>query len=156
MAELNLATHGALGTLEWISPRATWPLQWAKALRWTGQTHDNHFYALVGDAAHTVHPLAGLGLNLGLEDAQALARGLNGRAGQGFGAGLTRALRAYERERQLAVQMVGTACDGLQWLFAHPSPLARWARNQGLSCFDRLDVLKQWTMARATHLEMTP
>jgi 2-polyprenyl-6-methoxyphenol hydroxylase-like FAD-dependent oxidoreductase len=157
MSELTRATHGALGAPELISRCATWPLQRAHALHWTGQTDPDHAYALVGDAAHNVHPLGGLGLNLGLEDAHALARLLGDHAGpdQDIGTDLTRTLREYERERKLAVQAVGAACDSLQWLFAHPSPVARWMRNTGLSCFDRLDFLKQWTMARATHLEMT-
>jgi 2-polyprenyl-6-methoxyphenol hydroxylase-like FAD-dependent oxidoreductase len=156
MAELNQATHGALGATELMSRCASWPLQWAHAQHWTGQTDAAHAYALVGDAAHNVHPLAGLGLNLGLEDAQALARLLGDRSGSntGFDTGLTRTLREYERERKLAVQAVGAACDGFQWFFAHPAPWARWLRNNGLSCFDRLDFLKRWTMARATHLEM--
>lgn len=154
MSALAQASNSTLGALELISHRATWPLQWAHARHWTGQTDAKQAFALVGDAAHNIHPLAGLGLNLGLEDAQALARVLKDTPSQHQGLGLK--LRVYERERKLALQAVGTACDGLQWLFAHPSPLARWARNAGLSCIDRLDFLKQWTMARATHLEMTP
>jgi ubiquinone biosynthesis UbiH/UbiF/VisC/COQ6 family hydroxylase len=157
MAELAQASEGALGSLEKISHCATWPLQWAKARHWSGQTDAGLVFALVGDAAHNVHPLAGLGLNLALEDAQALARLLGACSANDWaeGLGLTRTLRDYERQRKLTVQAVGAACDGLQWLFAHPSPVARWMRNAGLSCFDRLDFLKQWTMARATHLEMT-
>jgi 2-polyprenyl-6-methoxyphenol hydroxylase-like FAD-dependent oxidoreductase len=69
-ARLQEASHGALGQLTLASQRASWPLQLARANRWTGPG-----WALAGDAAHTVHPLSGQGLNLGLADAAGAGQG---------------------------------------------------------------------------------
>ena len=156
MTTLHQACGGTLGELSLISERAVWPLQTAKALQWTGTLAQGGAFALVGDAAHNIHPLAGLGLNLGLDDVSALAQVLKQRSIQGAlnGVGDLRLLREYERQRKLAVGAVSAACDGLQMLFSHPSPMVRWLRNTGLSCVNNMDFLKKWTMARATHLEI--
>lgn len=155
MRALALAMGNALGDLRLISTRALWPLQSAQARQWSGRWADGQSFVLVGDAAHTIHPLAGLGLNLGLDDvvvlSQVLSQGLA--RGSSAGVGDSALLRQYERQRKLGVGMVNAVCDGLQLLFSHPSGLARWARNTGLNQVDRLDFLKRWVMARATHLE---
>ena len=70
--QLTQASAGCLGQLELLGPRAAWPLQMARTSQWAG-VHAGVAWALAGDAAHTVHPLAGQGLNLGLADAEALA-----------------------------------------------------------------------------------
>ncbi len=149
-------TAGELGPLNLISARAVWPLQSARARHWSGTAPDGSAFVLVGDAAHTIHPLAGLGLNLGLDDVSGLAGVLGQRQRQGRLSGVAdpRLLREYERQRKLALAVVNAACDGLQTLYAHPSPLARWLRNSGLSCVNRLDFFKRWTMAQATHLDI--
>ncbi len=149
-------TAGELGALSLTSPRAVWPLQSARARHWSGTTPDGSAFVLVGDAAHTIHPLAGLGLNLGLDDVACLAQVLRQRQRQGRLSGVSdhRLLREYERQRKLALAVVNAACDGLQTLYAHPSPIARWLRNTGLSCVNRLDFFKRWTMAQATHLDI--
>ena len=153
---LTQQTAATLGEFSLISPRAVWPLQSARARHWSGTRPDGSAYALVGDAAHNIHPLAGLGLNLGLDDVACLARVLNQRERMGRLCGVSepRLLRSYERERKLAVSVVNAACDGLQTLYAHPSPLARWLRNSGLSCVNRMDFFKRWTMAQATQLDL--
>ncbi|MEY2621073.1 MAG: hypothetical protein RIT26_893 [Pseudomonadota bacterium] len=152
---LGQATGHALGGLQLCSERALWPLQSAQARHWCGEWAEGQRFVLVGDAAHNIHPLAGLGLNLGLDDVSALAEVLAQRKpiGRQSGVGAWALLRQYERRRKLAVGSVNAVCDGLQLLFAHPSGLTRWARNTGLSCVDHLGFLKQWVMARATHLE---
>jgi 2-polyprenyl-6-methoxyphenol hydroxylase-like FAD-dependent oxidoreductase len=149
-------TAGELGALSLISGRAVWPLQSAQARHWSGIAPDGSAFVLVGDAAHTIHPLAGLGLNLGLDDVACLAHVLGQRQRQGRLSGVAdpRLLREYERQRKLALAVVNAACDGLQTLYAHPSPLARWLRNSGLSCVNRMDFFKRWTMAQATHLDI--
>lgn len=150
----NSCDH-VLGAFESMGPRAVWPLQTAQAHHWSGLSPDGDAFALVGDAAHNIHPLAGLGLNLGLEDVAALTRTLarRERDGRRTGVGDARLLRQYERERKWGVSTVNGVCDGLQWVFSHPSPVIRWARNAGLSGVNRIGVLKQWAMAQATHLE---
>ena len=155
---LATACDQVLGAFELLGPRTVWPLQTAQARHWSGVLPDGGAFALVGDAAHNIHPLAGLGLNLGLEDVATLTRTLarRERSGRLTGIGDPRLLRQYERERKWGVSTVNGVCDGLQMLFSHPSPLVRWARNAGLSGVNRLGVLKQWAMAHATHLEGGP
>jgi 2-polyprenyl-6-methoxyphenol hydroxylase-like FAD-dependent oxidoreductase len=106
---------------------------------------------LAGDAAHTLHPLAGQGLNLGLGDVQALARALDERA---YWRPLSDAkvLRAYERERKTAFALVGNTTDALQRLFDHPNTLVAQARNWGLRSFDRSAGLKHWITRQAMGL----
>lgn len=153
--ELTLALGHELGAMRLISERSVWPLQSAQARQWSGRTPDGQSFVLVGDAAHIIHPLAGLGLNLGLDDVRALSQVLARRHpdGRRSGVGEAALLRHYERQRKLDVGTVNAVCDGLQVLFSHPAGLARWMRNAGLSGVDRLGFLKQWIMARATHLE---
>ena len=125
--------------------------QHAIADRWTGRLPDGNSWALAGDAAHTVHPLAGQGLNLGLADAQALASVISSRE-HWRGAGDMRLLRHYERSRRADVLAMSLATDGLQQLFAHSAdPLPR-IRNWGMRGFDRVDLLKSWVARRAMGL----
>ena len=126
------------------SERAAWPLQLAQADRWCGPG-----WVLAGDAAHTVHPLAGQGLNLGLADARELAARAAASANTGAASGDSSLLRRYERARKADVLAMAGATDGLQQLFAHrPS---RWAtlRNWGMSGFDRSGPLKNWVARQA-------
>ena len=106
---------------------------------------------LAGDAAHTVHPLAGQGLNLGLGDVAALARALDERA-YWRPLGDAKVLRAYERERKTAAALVGNTTDALQRLFDHPHPVVAQARNWGLRGFDRSAGLKHWVTRQAMGL----
>jgi 2-polyprenyl-6-methoxyphenol hydroxylase-like FAD-dependent oxidoreductase len=101
---------------------------------------------LAGDAAHNVHPLAGQGLNMGLADAQALARVLHGRDYWRSVADL-RLLRSYERERKAAMLPLGLATDSLQQLFARAEGPWQVLRNWGMKGFERSGPLKEW-MAR--------
>ncbi|MFT3813777.1 MAG: FAD-dependent monooxygenase [Acidovorax sp.] len=142
------ASQGALGTLELVSERAAWPLQQALAQRWCGQAAPGSAWVLAGDAAHTVHPLAGQGLNLGLADAEALARALQAREPWRRLADL-RPLRRYERERKAALLPLGLAMDGLQQLFTRREPPLQLLRNWGLEGFERSGALKHWVARRA-------
>jgi 2-octaprenylphenol hydroxylase len=127
----------ALGAFETITPAAAFPLRYLKvptsvALR----------LALVGDAAHGIHPLAGQGVNLGFGDAQALATVLAER-GPVADAGAAVLLTRYARRRAepvLAMQMV---TDGLSRLFGARQPWLRRLRNAGMSAVDRLTVVKR-------------
>ncbi|NEL27487.1 MAG: ubiquinone biosynthesis protein UbiH, partial [Xanthomonas perforans] len=103
------------------------------------------------DAAHNVHPLAGQGLNLGLGDAQALARVLNGRD-YWRGVGDLRLLRQYERERKAALLPMGWTMDGLQQLFSRSEGPLTALRNWGMKGFERSGPLKDWVTRQAMGL----
>jgi len=152
-AAVRDACGDALGALTQVGERAAWPLQRAIADRWTGQaTEGGASWALAGDAAHTVHPLAGQGLNLGLADAQALARVLGERE-HWRSVGDPRLLRRYERSRRAEVLAMSLATDGLQQLFAHSlDPLPR-LRNSGMRGFDRIGFVKRWVARQAMGLQ---
>ena len=148
---LNHASHDQLGGLSLTSERRTWPLQMARATQWSGQDSDGHAWVLAGDAAHSVHPLAGLGLNLGLADAQALHDVLQTRQGINHWRPLSdrHLLRQYERQRKAGMWPTWVACDGLQRLFAHPHALAKDLRQWGMKNFDTIPPLKQWVIQQA-------
>ena len=150
---LTNASHYALGHLQVSRAKGIWPLQTAHANQWSGTFENGNSWVLAGDAAHTVHPLAGMGLNLGLADAAALARVLSLREGKEYwrGVGDKFLLRHYERERKAGLLPTWLACDGLQRLFSHPHTLAQSMRNWGMSQFDQLSHLKQWTIQQAIH-----
>lgn len=147
---LTLASQHALGSMEVAGPRGMWPLQQARATRWCGPmpAPAQGAWALAGDAAHQVHPLAGQGLNLGLGDAAELARVLGGRE-YWRGVDDLKLLRRYERARKLAIGPIGMAMDGLQRLFQPQQEPWSGLRNAGMNGFDRLRPLKSWVVARA-------
>lgn len=144
--ELNAATQGAAGLLKLGGARATWPLALARAGAVSGPG-----WALLGDAAHLVHPLAGQGLNLGLADVAALSRVIAAREPWRL-LGDERLLRRYARERLAPTLAMGELTDLLQRLFAHPSPAARDLRNRGLDALNQLAPVKRWLTQRALGL----
>ena len=147
---LGLASQHALGALTLISARSIWPLQQASAQKWCG-VGEHGAWVLAGDAAHTVHPLAGQGLNLGLADAAALAAVLDGRP-YWRGLGDMRLLNRYARERKTALALVGGVGDALQHIFYRQHPALQSARNWGMTAFSRSGPLKQWVARRAMGL----
>jgi len=148
--ELASACGLTLGHMQLFSERAVWPLQLARAARWTGTlpgTTDQGF-ALAGDAAHALHPLAGQGLNVGLADVAELVKVIRSKE---FWRPLNdpRLLRRYERARQADVIAMGLVTDGLQRLFARTGPMWPRLRNWGLSGFDHSGPLKRWMTRHA-------
>jgi 2-polyprenyl-6-methoxyphenol hydroxylase-like FAD-dependent oxidoreductase len=148
---LENASHGVWGAIELTSERAMWPLQLARAERWTGTFADGTAWALAGDAAHNIHPLAGLGLNLGLADVAELAKVIKAREAKDYwrSVGDRYFLRRYERARKAGVVPTWLACDGLQRLFAHPNSSVQALRNWGMKGFNNLAPLKAWAMQQA-------
>ena len=148
---LTQASHAALGDLQTTSAAQVWPLNLARAVHWSGRMPDGGAWVLAGDAAHSIHPLAGLGLNLGLADVNELSSVLKAREGQDYWRALndSHLLRRYERARKSGMQATWLACDGLQRLFNHPNPMVQSLRNWGLNGFNQIAPLKQWTMQMA-------
>jgi len=147
---LAAACGHALGGMQLSAERAVWPLQLARAERWIGPMpgQNKQAFALAGDAAHSLHPLAGQGLNVGLADAAELVRVIRAKE---FWRPLydPKLLRRYERARQADVQAMGLVTDGLQRLFAQPGPVWQNLRNWGMRGFDRSGPLKHWMTQRA-------
>ncbi|MBX9849372.1 MAG: UbiH/UbiF family hydroxylase [Rhodocyclaceae bacterium] len=135
-ARVAAAGQNRLGKLELITPAQGFPLRLMRAPKSVGP----HF-ALLGDAAHAIHPLSGHGINLGFQDAKVLAETLMSlRPFERCGDVLS--LRPYERARKEEIVALQTMTDGLQRLFAPQiAPLA-WLRNTGLNLTDRLPVLR--------------
>ncbi|MFM8769666.1 MAG: FAD-dependent monooxygenase [Rubrivivax sp.] len=142
-AALAEATGGEAGALNLCGARAAWPLRIARAQRVCGPG-----WALVGDAAHVVHPLAGQGLNLGLADVQALAAVMAERE-PWRDLGDEKLLRRYARRRHLPTLAMAGVTDSLWTLFAHESALVREVRHRGLQVMERLGPLKKALTARA-------
>jgi 2-polyprenyl-6-methoxyphenol hydroxylase-like FAD-dependent oxidoreductase len=104
--------------------------------------------ALVGDAAHVIHPLAGQGMNLGLRDVAALVDTVAHR--EAFrDLGDTVLLRRYERARREDIQALTLATDGLQRLFALPGTPARVLRNVGMAAVGAQPFIKNWLVGAA-------
>ena len=140
---LNSATDGAAGNLRVQGARATWPLMQASATEIVGPG-----WALVGDAAHVIHPLAGQGLNLGLADVAALAKVVAERESW-RALGDEALLRRYARARLWPTRAMAGTVDGLWQLFSAPVPGLRELRNHGMTLVDQLSPLKRFLVSRA-------
>lgn len=143
--EVETATAGLLGQLALVTAQRSFPLRRVTAQRLVAPR-----VALLGDAAHVIHPLAGQGLNLGLQDARALARVLAERAALRDPGSLP-VLRRYERSRAEPILAMDTMVDGLYSLFGARGPFAGRLRNAGLNLTDRLPVLKNLLIRQALH-----
>ncbi len=135
-----------LGQVLECSQRAVFPLSRAHAKQYVQPG-----IALLGDAAHRIHPLAGQGANLGLLDAATLAECLIA-AGREK-AGSLRVLRQYERWRRGENLSMMLAMDGFKDLFSNAQPILKLARNRGISMLDSCEPVKAMIMRRAMGLE---
>lgn len=131
-----------LGKLELITPAAAFPLHLI-----TPDHLIKSRVALIGDAAHQVHPLAGQGVNLGFADAKALAAVLAGRGPRDCGDTLL--LRRFERARREEILAMQWVTDGLHGLFNQPQPVLGWARNAGLALTNRFTWVKRQLVKQA-------
>ncbi|AKM07862.1 ubiquinone biosynthesis protein UbiH [Pelagerythrobacter marensis] len=127
-----------------VGPRSSFPLGFHHTARITGER-----LALVGDAAHGIHPIAGQGLNLGLRDVGALVEVLAEGARLGLDPGDAQMLARYERWRGLDSFMVALATDGLTRLFGVPGRTASAVRRAGMAGVQRIPALKHWFMDEA-------
>ena len=108
--------------------------------------------ALLGDAAHVIHPLAGQGLNLGLAGAAALAEAVTGALRLGLDPGADAVLRDYEQARRFDSVAMAAATDGLNRLFSNDSLALRLTRDFGLGLVDRMPGLKRFFIGQASAL----
>lgn len=137
------ASNEVLGELASTGTAAAFPLRLMRAASVTGTR-----LALVGDAAHNVHPLAGQGLNLGLADASSLASAIAARGPDEIGS--TAVLARYRRSRAEEIMAMQLTTDGLYRLFQSTAPGLAWLRNTGLRLTERLSPLKRVLVKHAT------
>ncbi|SEP24737.1 UbiH/UbiF family hydroxylase [Nitrosovibrio sp. Nv6] len=141
--EVTIASYRALGELQLVTRPAAFPLSFVHVKKLVQPR-----LALIGDAAHGIHPLAGQGVNLGLRDAQELAstilaRGLQPDCGDYL------LLRRYERARKEDILALELVTDGLQKLFDNTNPTLVRLRNVGLGLTNRLPLIKDHLMQHA-------
>ncbi|MDH3593500.1 MAG: UbiH/UbiF/VisC/COQ6 family ubiquinone biosynthesis hydroxylase [Rhodospirillales bacterium] len=146
-AEIARRFGDSLGRLEAIGGRWSYPLSLLHAERYVDRR-----LALIGDAAHAIHPIAGQGLNLGLRDVAALAEAVVDARRLGLDLGEAGVLARYERWRRLDTLMLIAATDGLNRLFSNDLAPLRLARDLGLAAVDRLPPLKRLFMGHAMGL----
>jgi len=144
-AELERRFGLHLGEIEAVGPRRAYPLGLAVARTFVAER-----IALVGDAAHVIHPIAGQGLNMGLKDVAALAEVIVDAARLGIDPATV--LERYQRWRRFDTMAMGVATDGLNRLFSNHSDVLRAARDLGLGVVDRLPVLKRLFIREAAGL----
>jgi 2-octaprenyl-6-methoxyphenol hydroxylase len=147
LAALELRFGLQLGELEVLSPARDYPLQISIARSFVAER-----LALVGDAAHVIHPLAGQGLNMGLRDVAALAECIADNARLGLDPGAPEVLSRYQRWRRADTVAMGLATDGLNRLFSNESTPLKYLRDLGLGLVDRAPSLKKFFAREAAGL----
>jgi 2-polyprenyl-6-methoxyphenol hydroxylase-like FAD-dependent oxidoreductase len=133
---VETAGYSALGSLTLVSPVARFPLARTLVQDWVAPG-----MALIGDAAHTVHPLAGQGVNLGFADVRNMVEVLRGRS-RLSAIGDIALLRKYERAARESAWAVGELTDRLRGMYLSKGAVARWMRNEGMSSLNRLPPAK--------------
>jgi 2-octaprenyl-6-methoxyphenol hydroxylase len=146
-AELERRFGLHLGEIRVVGPRRVHPLGLSVA-----RTFIADRLALVGDAAHVIHPIAGQGLNMGLKDVAALAEVIVDAARLGLDPGSLAVLERYQRWRRFDTVAMGVATDGLNRLFSNQSDVLRLVRDLGLGVVDRLPALKHLFIREAAGL----
>jgi 2-octaprenyl-6-methoxyphenol hydroxylase len=145
--ELQARMGERLGDVKLQGRRAAYPLS-----RTIAQELVADRVALLGDAAHAIHPLAGLGLNLGFKDAAALADCLAQATRRGEDIGSASVLERYQVMRRFDALATSLAMDGLNSVFVNNNPLLKATRGAGLKVIDQLPQLKSWLLSEAAGL----
>jgi 2-octaprenyl-6-methoxyphenol hydroxylase len=146
-AELEQRFKLHLGEIHAVGARRVHPLGFFVARSFIAER-----LALIGDAAHVIHPIAGQGLNMGLKDVAALAEVIVDAARLGLDPGAAGVLERYQRWRRFDTVAMGLATDGLNRLFSNRSDVLRFARDVGLGLVDRLPNLKRMFIREAAGL----
>jgi 2-octaprenyl-6-methoxyphenol hydroxylase len=146
-AELEKRFGLRLGEIEVAGPRRAYPLSFSVA-----RTFISDRLALIGDAAHVIHPIAGQGLNMGLRDVAALAEAIVDAARLGLDPGDATVLDRYQRWRRFDTMSMGVATDGINRLFSNRSDVLRLVRDVGLGLVDRAPALKDMFIREAAGL----
>jgi 2-octaprenyl-6-methoxyphenol hydroxylase len=146
-AELEKRFGLQLGDIAVAGPRGAFPLGFAVARSFVADR-----VALIGDAAHMIHPIAGQGLNMGLRDVAALAEAIVDAARLGLDPGGAPVLERYQRWRRFDTMAMGLATDGLNRLFSNRSDVLRLVRDIGLGVVERLPAVKDFFIREAAGL----
>jgi 2-octaprenyl-6-methoxyphenol hydroxylase len=146
-AELEKRFGLKLGDISVAGPRRAFPIGFAVARSFIAER-----IALVGDAAHIIHPIAGQGLNMGLRDVAALAEAIVDAARLGLDPGGAPVLERYQRWRRFDTTAMGLATDGLNRLFSNRSDVLRLVRDIGLGVVERLPRVKDLFIREAAGL----
>jgi 2-octaprenyl-6-methoxyphenol hydroxylase len=143
-AELRARFGDFLGAIEPVGPRWRYPLMLMQAERYAARR-----LALVGEAAHVIHPIAGQGLNIGIRDIAALAELVVDARRLGLDLGGEAILQRYERWRRPDALLLAAVTDGLNRLFSNEIAPLKLARDAGLAMVDRMPPLKRLLMRHA-------
>lgn len=144
LSEVEKRMHGVFGAIELAAPRMSYPLNFHHA----GRLVDDRL-AVIGDAAHGMHPIAGQGLNLGLRDVGALVEVITEGMRLGLEPGDAQVLARYQRWRSLDTFSVMAVTDGVNRLFGIPGRLPSAARRLGMAAIQRTPALKRFFMDEA-------
>lgn len=143
-AELAARFGDFLGAIEPVGPRWAYPLSLMQAERYIARR-----LALVGEAAHVIHPIAGQGLNVGIRDVAALAEAIIDARRLGLDIGDDPVLERYQRWRRLDAVLLAGVTDGLNRLFSNTVAPVKLVRGLGLAAVNRLPPLKRLLMQHA-------
>jgi len=141
---LMQASEGALGRVKAQASPVRFPIVERHAHQYVANQ-----LALIGDAAHVIHPLAGQGINLGLLDAGVLAEEVMQAMQRGVSVAHQSVLARYQRRRKAHNLLMQHAMRGFQRIYAQPSPAVRWLRNAGMSLLNDVDIAKRVFIGQA-------